>query len=411
MHLNLTFHPVGQGLFASGSLNDQKKSQFHWVYDCGTISRQDLIESAIENYSQCNNTSCHINLLVISHFDNDHISGIIKLLKKFSVDTLLIPYIPLWQRLILAFNKKINILNSSLLLDPIKYFTDNYNIKKIVLVSQANQNERALEPNNSYNTNFESNDLQVDSLDEENWDIEIKEASQLLIEKTKIIVLKSGGAISWKSVWEFIPYNDTNIKPLPNNHFKKKVNSLRDKLLISKSKDALDELKKIYDYHFGKSSKKRNIISLFLYAGSISDKFHNNKKIKISPSIKLYNRYYSQYYYNSPYYSNQLESKQSISIIYTGDGYLESYHRLTSLQTFLGHTRSTHPLCFQVMHHGSKNNWYQGLANCVQPAFSIFSANPLDKRTSHPHSEVWDDFYSYRPTLVDCRHQFSINVY
>ena len=62
------FHPVGQGLFASGRLLSQEKEIFNWVYDCGSIP-DDNVKSAIENYKIDGHI---IDLLAISHFDKDH---------------------------------------------------------------------------------------------------------------------------------------------------------------------------------------------------------------------------------------------------------------------------------------------------------------------------------------------------
>lgn len=45
------FHPVGQGLFATGWLGHEPDSSpcFRWVYDCGTLSGEKLLEAAIGN--------------------------------------------------------------------------------------------------------------------------------------------------------------------------------------------------------------------------------------------------------------------------------------------------------------------------------------------------------------------------
>jgi hypothetical protein len=34
------FHPVGQGLFASGRLLSEKNEIFNWDYDCGSMSEK-----------------------------------------------------------------------------------------------------------------------------------------------------------------------------------------------------------------------------------------------------------------------------------------------------------------------------------------------------------------------------------
>ena len=75
MHIdyNFKFHPVGFGLFTSGKIEN-----FRFVYDCGTKSTQAFVENAIDSEFQAGDV---IDLLVISHFHKDHISGIKKLLE------------------------------------------------------------------------------------------------------------------------------------------------------------------------------------------------------------------------------------------------------------------------------------------------------------------------------------------
>ena len=58
-----------------------RRPSFHWVYDCGTNSSPKLIQNAIQKYNQQENDA-NIDLLVLSHFDKDHISGVKELVKK-----------------------------------------------------------------------------------------------------------------------------------------------------------------------------------------------------------------------------------------------------------------------------------------------------------------------------------------
>ncbi|MBR1881654.1 MAG: hypothetical protein IJ808_01350 [Muribaculaceae bacterium] len=68
-----TLHPVGQGAFFSEKFRDDSgKLIFCAVYDCGNKDQPHLkkvIDSVFEDDD-------HIDLLFISHFDSDHISGI-----------------------------------------------------------------------------------------------------------------------------------------------------------------------------------------------------------------------------------------------------------------------------------------------------------------------------------------------
>ena len=85
------FHPVKQGLFASGVLYkaNTPRPLFLWVYDCGTVSSQSPLEwpEKVAELKRFAHGKESIELLTLSHFDNDHISGVTALLGQFSVAT------------------------------------------------------------------------------------------------------------------------------------------------------------------------------------------------------------------------------------------------------------------------------------------------------------------------------------
>src|SRR3546814_5722619 len=65
--------------------------------------------------------SPRIDLLVLSHFDHDHISGIPHRLSTCDVKRILIPLVPLWARLLVASQLGLSITQEeqSLILDPV----------------------------------------------------------------------------------------------------------------------------------------------------------------------------------------------------------------------------------------------------------------------------------------------------
>ena len=64
------FYPVGQGGFYSESFSTEN-SKFNVVYDCGSVSKG--IDKVISNSFDKNED---IDILFISHFDNDHVNKI-----------------------------------------------------------------------------------------------------------------------------------------------------------------------------------------------------------------------------------------------------------------------------------------------------------------------------------------------
>jgi beta-lactamase superfamily II metal-dependent hydrolase len=87
-------YPVGQGCFHAGTIGfgdpiRQESNQFRYVYDCGS-SNQQAMRAAIEQYKS---QTSFIDALFISHLDDDHVSGLDRLLAGVKVDTVYIPHI------------------------------------------------------------------------------------------------------------------------------------------------------------------------------------------------------------------------------------------------------------------------------------------------------------------------------
>jgi hypothetical protein len=382
-----TFHPVGQGLFASGALTRCGEAMpcFRWVYDCGTLSAKKFLRDEIDRFVSLAGGKArkpHLDLVAISHFDKDHINGIVELLSRVTVDILLMPYIPLWQRLVLAFVEGVSTQDPLMqfFVNPVAYIAglEDAKVNRIVFVpgrddegslNEGNlQHEPSGEGEGSWKLGFESKD----PTDEEQK-LDIKESMKKMDgDLVSVVFMKPSGLMYIKRIWEFVPYNDINVYAAPNQVFQNKVRKMRDALVgacsdLERNK-ALDSLRAEYDDHFGKSSRMRNIISLFLYAGPIG-----------APSIRC--------------------RGQRFGIIYTGDGYLHTRRQLTQLKTFLG-DRIKRLSCLQVMHHGAKGNWRAGLAKALAPDVSVFSSDPQYKY-HHPHGYVVRDFLPYFPVQVD----------
>jgi len=90
LEYEITQHPVGQGFFHSGCVNLRRNGyelfrQIAYVYDCGTISKRDSINSEVVNFvSKLGHAQKSekpiIELLYISHFHLDHINRVKTLL-------------------------------------------------------------------------------------------------------------------------------------------------------------------------------------------------------------------------------------------------------------------------------------------------------------------------------------------
>lgn len=390
INMKVKFHPVGQGLFTTGEINYGGNKLFNFVYDCGTLSSRSLIKTAINSCKDLKN----IHMGIISHFDNDHINGFEDLLKTSSINNLILPYMNLEERLYLAFSSG-NTANSRIIkfyIDPIEYITTKYpgKINNIILVPSSFNSQSANE--------------QYEHIEQES---QITFTSNQRYNKNGVNIYKlvNRGRISLNKIVEFIPYNDGSLSYKSDSSFRHLIKSESHKITYKQTtstKLVLNNIKNLYDSKFGKSPKQKNIISLFMYIGPINDNekclLDNTKTLKCIRVRHLMNHYCSNGLSKYFFHKNLIGKN---SILFTGDGDLSSLNKYKSLELYLGKKRLHNLWCLQVMHHGAKSSWFNGLASKIDPIISIFSSDPSRRNTKHPDSEVVKDFLKFNPFQVD----------
>lgn len=93
-------HAVGHGGFHVGAMG-RGSARLRWVYDCGSLRREGqkrLTEEIRRLAGEPRDGKRRIDLLFISHFDRDHVSGIVELMRAVEVETVVIPYLDDRQR-------------------------------------------------------------------------------------------------------------------------------------------------------------------------------------------------------------------------------------------------------------------------------------------------------------------------
>ncbi len=83
IYVKRTFHPVGQGAFFTEQFMDDKleKVLYNVVYDCGSTSK-DIDTQITRDIRDCFHEKKEIDVLFLSHFDNDHINYVSYLRKE-----------------------------------------------------------------------------------------------------------------------------------------------------------------------------------------------------------------------------------------------------------------------------------------------------------------------------------------
>ncbi|MDN4862799.1 MBL fold metallo-hydrolase [Priestia megaterium] len=135
-------YPVGQGLFYAGKLIKGYK-EFNFIYDCGSRQKEPLIKCITEYKSSFVSTKTkEIDMLVISHFDMDHVIGLKDLAKYFIIKRIFLPYL-----------KNININLLSYALETLRHYKVISRWTKVILISGPKDD------------NSKNNDLVLPSLD------------------------------------------------------------------------------------------------------------------------------------------------------------------------------------------------------------------------------------------------------
>jgi len=334
---DIYFYRVGHGLFSYGKLTSpNSENTFSWIYDCGSRSRRLISEALNEHTLRHGN---EINLLTISHFHKDHINGIENLLKCIDVGTIIVPFIPAWQRLLIGlFSRKYHKTYWSFLQNPINFFSTHApNARQVYVYREADVEH------------LKSADI-IPSQQDGYFDISNQGQG--------IIGIKSGDIVEGSFPgWVFIPYNEPiDVHQLPDNFIQNAEGILESLVNTSGTHAAaihFSSLKQQYD----RITKNKNRTSLFLLG---------------EPCYKKYN-----------------EKK---GVLYTGDGYLKKQTDIDSLVEIMGDI-SNRIAYFQIMHHGSSYNCQKGLADRIKPIESIIGAT--SQYNSPPHADVVNEFAPY----------------
>ncbi|VVP37955.1 hypothetical protein PS876_04690 [Pseudomonas fluorescens] len=389
------FHPVGQGVFSSGMLapDDGSNKHFWWVFDCGThLKRHHARRDAeIDNLVAMIGAAPaarrpRIDLVFISHFDKDHVNGLLKLLERFEVGRLVLPFIPLHERLHIAFSgKSVQRIHpwQLFIIAPSRYIqgADGIQVDRLTVVLPSGS-DGPRDDNDSDTRPWDEDPIDIVPPPSETPE-EIRAFDNFDGAGIRIEWLAQGASLKVGNVWEFVLYNDPSTIVRATPPFRQHAKQLADQM-INATCDATravikDQIVALYAVHHGTTAPEKNLISLFVYAGPLL----KPKQVLLCSS---------HYRYRPPYYSKR--QRITHAILYTGDGFLKKPVQLSDMLNYFGSARINRPKVVQVMHHGSRSSWHQGVADALAPEYSIFCAY-RHGLYFHPHGDVWEDFEGY----------------
>lgn len=354
MKMIRTFHPVGQGAFYTEQFFDSLHKPFcNVVYDCGKEKSQACLDAAIDRTF---NTDDKIDVLFISHFHFDHVSGIEKLFGRVGkkVKFVVVPVLSTEEQFAICFH---NFLFYKLdEAQEIQNFIDNiygedhkdYDYKVIKIEKSSLEINEQIRP------------IQFDDIHED-------------------VKLPSGIRLILDHFWLYIPHNSIDssmhaaiellesVKEYEPNLFKNDKLQIDKLIKIIETKASLKDLKKIYEDVF----KEHNSYCMTLFSGRICN----------YPLLDHTTLLCSQI--NRDEINHKLARHNFENCMYFGDfeaqkrdywpRFIERYKNIYSSVELV-----------QIPHHGSQDNYHSEI-NENNPKLSLISAGATN---GHHHPDI-----------------------
>lgn len=447
------FHPIGQGLFCTGTLctQDQTPIPFHWVFDCGSMAKKVDWISQVSWYRDLVLQNHEINLLCISHFDKDHVAGLGDLLHGKHVDTVVIPYYTPLERLVLgAMQERRRGQDdgdyADFLSNPIAFLIEHAaSIRRIIVIHRSPPedpgwpfggnmgpdsplrwlHDRPLNPERHHRGNEHE-------FKREQWQVKVCESQPspkpppfatglpaslsawggelIFVGENCLLHAVPSASLGFCPLWEFLffhkPESAVDVSKLRGDidgilkegavfagHHLSLADALCDVGTRKKIKDA---------YHrVFPGSKRFNTAGVCMYSGPLADKLAQTAislpcvwhgiplSLSANGGVELLE--------HDPYWRGR---HGRLAALYSGDADFQPKQHRDELKQFLTDERWQSIKILQVPHHGSEHNWQIGSANEFHHQWSVFSADP-QRKPYHPDQTVLLDLLNRNPLLVD----------
>ncbi|NCI51366.1 hypothetical protein GWC95_15665 [Sediminibacterium roseum] len=382
------FENIGQGLFYHGRLHGKHTDSFDFIYDCGSKSAIRYLHTAIDSYRP---SVKKLEMVVISHFDEDHVNGVTRLISGKRVDRLILPYVTWAERLALRTMTKSQDNQYLLILeDPLTYFGgDNFDIGEIIVVGGPDQppadNPDLFIPGpplEQVAINTETNELRVyipsKALSDEDQVTQLPRFTiawdPTVVNPWKLSLYKSPFSLFVGAFWEFHFYNVEGTDSAKMMSFERDLRKWMAKEKLEPTDLFKDEhrstVRSIYTKHYS----RLNQTSLILY--------HNAIEGQTNSAFTL----------NSVEYhpaDEAVESTENTGTLLTGDLSLSAKKTRENLLAFYKH-RIDRVGIFLVPHHAAKANWAFKHPSGLED-FEAYVVSAGVKRKHHPSPKVLDD--------------------
>ena len=384
LNAKFRFNKAGQGCFYTGWLRNETGC-FSMAYDCGTHSSHEYLKNEIGKFhvDLKIRSKGKLDLLIISHFDDDHVNELSELLKGISeVEYIILPYLtPLLRLGVYLSHGETGGDFQSFLTDPVGFLTTRGAVVKNIIFIDGDDltgdnfpADNTPEPPSGEDF-FSCNHTELKPID--------KATKTEYKNDDRVIFLKDKGRFFIGNVWEFYFYN----KPLSEDILLAFFAEMHGRFPALYNGNILTqtELQAIFDstriaeikdlYRHSLENRNLNYTSLIVYHGPV---YRNAKDI-------------DGYYYKNRhgYWREFHESAQSTLLM--GDIYLTGLifpRYINTKREKIG--------VLQIPHHGSETLWdFTVLSALINPWIIAVINFGLGNTHKHPRQTVIDDIKSH----------------
>lgn len=431
MHVHQRFHAVGHGTYLTGFAKSCDDAPgFSWVYDCGS-KRRTLLKNPGAFLGSDDLRKSSIDMLVLSHFDDDHVSGLEELLKQRSTRWLVLPFSE-WHRRLrdvsMGGAKGVSASTALLQLDPVGWLASRDLTQQVggLLLVQGGRPDPDASPVNSDvpPVGPELLPVDIDTLPGDPSPATDRNLgqNQRAVSMLPPSELAMGAAMGRRSVAAYVmphqrpvlagdqplefmfynaelPGNDLGIfdQDTSGNLISKKSGmsppAVRQDVEAAIAALGLDgpvsklpagwraQLKACYQRHFGTSGSAKNNISLCLYVRPLA----SNQQIE---SCGIFEQAFGpDDARNDQRISTHQFGFSRPAVLCTGDLRLDRTV-IADIRSHLGAGRWDQIGLTQVPHHGSEHSWAPGNAALLAPSVFVHCASGS---LAHPHARVKAD--------------------
>lgn len=432
IHVRQRFHAVGHGTFLTGRVFDDDAPNgdevlFCWAYDCGS-KRTTRIDREITKLDEEEGWPKAFDLLVLSHFDDDHVNGVESFLRARSVRVLALPYMDVAHRLAQAAGVGAPPCSASsalFQLDPVGWLRQRGLSDRVetIMVVRGDRGDDSDPPrgdpdapppekgNESDRTEWEKGSP-VDQIFRIDYEIPGRSSDPTASTHVPAIRLWHHRLASRmaQGVLEFKFFNakQSDLFRVGAGGARVARRSGADVLrvqadvgvqmklydldgTVKKAKSGWREaLRKVYDRHFGKSGPSRNNISLCLLV-------RPRRPLSLPAILELTRTTANASDVTFSSFWRAVGPYKRDALLCLGDLRIDKA-TLGEMQVHFGSRWQT--LCLvQVPHHGSRHSWIAGNAKAISP-FGFVQCVP-DESDQHPHIDVVVDLRGHLVMYAD----------